>query len=295
MPPAPQAGFAQPGYQQPGYQPGYQQPAYQPGYGPPPGGFTPPAPPSFATPPPPSQHRLSGKIIAAIVAGVVIVAAGVGAAFAFSGGSGKTAAPAVSTSPAPKPSPTSHAPSSQPTTQPSSQPTTSAPPSSPPTTSAPPSPQPAPSHTGGGAITVAGPVAVTPAPGWSTIKHGSNYVVLGGKGTILLVTVGRGQTRDVTQNLIDDIENFTKGTTGLRLGQAAPASRINGRNFNELRDVAFQYSVTTQQGTVTVHGLFVEFLNTSNGLSAFCVYSGQSTSALQANLHDALGMIASIE
>lgn len=287
----PQHGYPQGGYQQPGYAPSYA----------PPGQFARPAAPSFATPPPAGQHRLSGKIIAAIVAGVVIVAGGIGAALALSGGSSskKPVPVAASSHPAPAPAPTTQ-PAPGPSTQPA--PATSAAPTSAPSTEAAPSTQPAPAPTSKAApnpttaaITIAGPVTVSPAAGWQVVKRGSGYVILAGNGAQLYVYAYRAQSSDVTQDLVQSIEAFTKGTTGLQLGKAAPAARINGRNFDELRDVPFVFNVSTQQGTATVHGLFVQFLNSHNGVAAFCVYASTSPSALQANAKAGLAMIASVE
>jgi hypothetical protein len=288
-PQQPQQGYPQQGYPQQGYP---QQAPQQPAYAPPPGGFAPPPPPSYATPPPPSQHKLSGKLIGALVAAVVIVAGGVGAAFALSGGSGSPA-PSVSSAPAPPPKPhTSSAPAPQPTTSsaPAPQPTTSSAPAPQPTTSSAPPPS-----NGGSGVQVAGPVYITPASGWDLAKRGSGYVVFAKGGTSVLVDAYRASSNDVTRELISGIESYTKGTTGLKLGKAAPPARVNGKNFTELRLVRFQFELSTQQGTATINGLFVEFLNPRTRLAAFCVYSSPSTSALAANTGSALEMISTIE
>jgi hypothetical protein len=62
-----------------------------------------------------------------------------------------------------------------------------------------------------------------------------------------------------------------------------------------VQSISFQFQVSTQQGTATVQGLFVEFLNPQNRLAEFNIYASTSGSALQAKLRDALRMIASTE
>ncbi len=285
---SPQQPQGYPPQQPQGYPP--QQP-FQPAYAPPPGGFAPPPAPTYATPPPANQHKLSGKLIATLVAAVVIVAGGVGAAFAFSGGSSNTPTPVVSTPPAPNPGPsTQPAPNPGPSTQPAPNPG----PSTQPAPNPGPSTQPAP-NPGGNSVPIAGGVAVTPASGWSVEKQGSGFVILAANGTQLIINVYRAQSSNITQDFVTSINTFTKGATGLKIGKSSPPAHINGRNFTELQTLNFQFEISGQQGTQTIQGLFVQFLNQKTGLAAFCVYGGTSASALQANSHAALQMIGSIE
>lgn len=142
---------------------------------------------------------------------------------------------------------------------------------------------------------VAGPVYITPGTGWDIAKRGSGYIILAKGGTSVLVNAYRASSNDITRELVSAIETYTKGTTGLTLGKAAPATQVNGKNFTELRDVRFQFGLSTQQGTATINGLFIEFLNPQTHLAAFCVYSSPSTSALSSNAASALGMISTIE
>ena len=136
---------------------------------------------------------------------------------------------------------------------------------------------------------------ITPGSGWELAKRGSGYVIFAKGGTSLLVDAYRASSGDVTRELISGIESYTKGTTGLKLGTASPPTRIHGKNFTQLRLVRFQFELSTQQGTATITGLFVEFLNPRTHIAAFCVYSSPSTSALTANNGSALAMISSIE
>jgi hypothetical protein len=142
---------------------------------------------------------------------------------------------------------------------------------------------------------VAGPVYITPGTGWELAKRGSGYVILAKGGTSVVVNAYRASSGDITRELVAGIESYTRGTTGLQLGKAAPAARVNGKNFTEVRLVRFAFQLSTQQGTATITGLFVEFLNPQTHLAAFCVYSSPSTSALAANTGSALGMISTIE
>jgi hypothetical protein len=75
-----QPGFDQPGYGQPGYgQPGYGQPVYgQPGYG----------QPDFAQYPGTPPKKSNARFVAFLVAGIVVVGGGIGAAIALTGNSG---------------------------------------------------------------------------------------------------------------------------------------------------------------------------------------------------------------
>lgn len=304
-PPPPQPGLQQPFPPQQPYpgaplqgRPPQAPPPYppQPGYGaPPPGQFAPPPAPSWATPPPAGQHRLSGKIVAAVVAGVIIVAGGVGAAFAFSGGNPDKPSTTVTSAPAPAPAPhTKPAPAPHTSSAPAEASSAPAPPTSsapaPQTSTAPPPPS-----SGGSGVTIAGPVKITPAPGWDIVKQGSSYIILVHNGTDVVVNAYRAGSADVTRELINSITRYTKGTTGLRLGKASPATPINGRTFTELRDVQFSFQLSTQQGTATVTGLFIQFLNPRTGIAAFAVYSSTSPSALQRNASSALHMIGTIE
>ncbi len=300
-PAAPPPGYGPPpqGYpQQPPQQPYPQQPMYAP---PPPSGFAPPMAPTYATPPPPNQHKLSGKLIATVVAAVVIVAGGVGAAFAFSGGSSKTPAPVISTPPAPNPGPsTQPAPNPGPSTQPAPNPGPSTQPAPNPGPSTQPAPNPGPStqpapNSGGNSIPIAGGVSVTPVSGWSLEKRGSGFVILAASGTQLIINVYRAQSSNITQDFVTSINTFTKGTTNLKIGKSSKPAAINGHNFTELQTLNFQFDISGQQGTQTVQGLFVQFLNQKTGLAAFCVYGGTAASALQANSQGALQMIGSIE
>ena len=136
---------------------------------------------------------------------------------------------------------------------------------------------------------------VTPGSGWELAKRGSGYVIFAKGGTDVVVNAYRASSNDVTRELISGIESYTKGTTGLKLGKASPPSQVQGKNFTELQLVRFQFELSTQQGTATISGLFVEFLNPQTRLAAFCVYSSPSTSALSANSGSALAMISSIE
>jgi hypothetical protein len=305
-PAAPPPGYGPPpqGYpqQQPpqGYPPQQAYPQ-QPAYAPPPGGFAPPQVPTYATPPPANQHKLSGKLIATLVAAVVIVAGGVGAAFAFSSGNSNTPTPVVSTPPAPNPGPsTQPAPNPGPSTQPAPNPGPSTQPAPNPGPSTQPAPNPGPStqpapNPGGNSIPIANGVAVTPAAGWSLEKQGSGFVILAANGTQLIINVYRAQSSNITQDFVTSINTFTKGTTGLKIGKSSPPAHINGRNFTELQTLNFQFQISGQQGTQTIQGLFVQFLNEKTGSAAFCVYGGTSASALQSNSHGALQMIGSIE
>lgn len=275
--------------------PQQQFPAQQGYAAPPPGQFAPPPAPSWSTPPPQDQHKLSGKLIATVLAAVVIVAGGVGAAFAFSGGSPDkpTTVAATKPSPAPHPKPAPRS-SSAPAPQ-----TSSAPAPAPQTSSAAPAPQPRttsapPPSSGGGAVTVAGPVQITPGAGWDIAKQGSGYIILTKSGTTVFVDAYRASSTDVTQNLITAINSYTKGTTGLKLGKASAVTKIQGKNFTEFREVQFLFKISTQQGTATVTGLFIEFLNPGTKVAAFAVYSGTSSTALQQNAQSAIQMIGTI-
>ena len=298
----PQQGYQQPGYPpQQGYQPGYQQqPGYPPQGYPQPGTFAPPPQISYATPPPADQHNLNAKLIAVIVAAVVIVGGGVGAAFALTGNKDtKTPKPVVTTRPAPNPGPpTKPAPNPGPSTAPAPNPGPSTQPAPGPSTqpapgpSTNPAPNPGPSGNG---IPIAGGVTVTPAAGWQVEKHDAGLVILASSGTQLFLNVYRAQSTNITQDLVTSINTFTKGTTGLKVGKSSAPATIQGRHFTQSQDIAFQFQVATQQGTATVQGLFIEFLNPQTGIAEFCVYASTSNSALQAKAHDALTMIASTE
>jgi hypothetical protein len=284
QPVAPQQGYPQQGYPQQGYAPGYPQP----------GTFAGPPPISYATPPPAGQHRLNGKLIAVIVVAVMIVGGGVGAAFAVTGGkSGKaTAAPVVKTHPVPKPAPSSKpAPNPGSSSAPAPGPSTTEPAPGP---SSNPNPNPNPNPEGN-SIDIAGGVAVTPMPGWQVEKREPGLVILASGGTQLFLNVYRAQSTNITQDLVASIESFTKGTTGLRVGKASRPGAIPGRHFSQVQSISFEFQVSTQQGTASVQGLFVEFLNPRNRLAEFNIYASTSGSALQSKLQDALRMIASTE
>jgi hypothetical protein len=273
------------------------------GYGTtPPPSYQPPPPVYPATPPPPA-HKLSGAVIAGIIALVVLIAGGVTAAFVLTGGSSKSAASTgtdlgngnLGNNPTPGPTPTAQpttAPTEQPTTQPTTAPTEQ--PTSGPTPG--PSPQPTPVDNGGGGIDLGSGVSVTPAAGWQVAKQTSNRVVLiSGDGNYLFdTTVGQVQSGDISQVITSDIQNWAQGAQDLKVGQSSGVQQIQGNHFSQMIAVPYEVVLSGQQGTITLYGTFIELMDPQSRLAAFVVFGGGDQNPSQDALNGAKEMLNSM-
>lgn len=136
---------------------------------------------------------------------------------------------------------------------------------------------------------------MTPAAGWTVVKQGSNFAVLlnAQQTAQMLITTGKGQSSNISQDLASDIQSAAKDFTDLKLGQAEQPATINGKNFQQGLAVTFQATISTQQGTGPVFGGFAELLNPSSGLSAFVEFIAPSPSEFKRNTPDAQAMISS--
>ena len=325
-PPAPPEQPEQPGVPQPappGYgapPPMYGTPAEQPAYGGPPppayGGPPPPAygtppppvyggppPPAYGTPPPKPPHKLSGALIGAIIAAIVLVAGGTTAALVLTGGPKHSAGPAApAVGPAPLPGPQSTAPAPQDSSSaPAPQDSSSAP--APQDSSSAPAPQdsssaPAPQPQGaGGGTAIAGGVSITPASGWTIKANKDGHAGLSDANgdAFLDVFVQKASSTDLGSELQAQVQGFMQvnNYTNVQLGTVGSGAD-SGPNFTEEAGVAFQGELSGQQGTVQVSGFIDLRLNPSTGVEALSAYAAGSPQIYHTHVHEVLQMFGSL-
>ncbi len=274
-PPAPPEQPEQPGVPQPappGYgapPPMYGTPAEQPAYGGPP-------PPAYGTPPPKPPHKLSGALIGAIIAAIVLVAGGTTAALVLTGGPKHSAGPAApAVGPAPLPGPQSTAPAPQ-------------------DSSSAPAPQP---QGAGGGTAIAGGVSITPASGWTIKANKDGHAGLSDANgdAFLDVFVQKASSTDLGSELQAQVQGFMQvnNYTNVQLGTVGSGAD-SGPNFTEEAGVAFQGELSGQQGTVQVSGFIDLRLNPSTGVEALSAYAAGSPQIYHTHVHEVLQMFGSL-
>jgi len=128
-------------------------------------------------------------------------------------------------------------------------------------------------------------VSITPAPDWSLLDRGPNWVVLGddNAGARMRVTVKPAGGTDVAAVLQDDVNAVLADTslTNLTTLGGPKTKDVQGSTFQ--RAARMDYTADDIQGVATTHllGVFMELLNTSNGLSAFIDYRESSDAPSQ--------------
>ena len=131
------------------------------------------------------------------------------------------------------------------------------------------------------ALTSADPIAIgqgisiTLAPGWTLGDHGPNSVTLfnADSSAQMQVTVKPASGTDVVAVLQADINQLTgpssAGLSNVTNLSGPETKTLQSANFQQQASIDYTGTVSTQQGTIPVLGVFDELLNTSNHQSAF--------------------------
>ena len=132
--------------------------------------------------------------------------------------------------------------------------------------------------------------------GWSIIDKNANEIVLGhdDKNSIVYIVAGTVKSRDVKKVLSADIKQQTKDLNNVELDGDPEVKALNGKNFQQVAIVRYRGDASTQQGTLSLQGLFIELFNPTTGLAAFMDYSAVDEDALKAHADDVDAMIGSM-
>ena len=147
------------------------------------------------------------------------------------------------------------------------------------------------------AVELAGGIAVTPAEGWTVGDQGEGVVVIDkDDGTAsMFIVVGVVESTDTEAVLLADIEGFTGefGFENVKITKTE-VKPVDSKNFQEAAMCGFTADIETQQGSLSVIGMFLELMNTSDGMAAFVMFLAQDEKAFDAAADDADSMIGSM-
>jgi hypothetical protein len=141
--------------------------------------------------------------------------------------------------------------------------------------------------------------SLTPAPGWTTDTKKPNAALLfnADSSASLLVEVGPANEGDVVAQLQDDTNELTTGPnadlTNARVTKATTIP-LQSKVFQQEASMGYTATMSLQQGTLTVSGVFVELLNTATGESAFVDFRAVSDDVAKKYAPDADAMISSM-
>jgi hypothetical protein len=142
-------------------------------------------------------------------------------------------------------------------------------------------------------------ISVTPAPGWTMDTQKPNAVLLFNADSTasFLVAVGAANEGDVVAQLQDDTNLLTTGPdaalTNAQL-TTVTTNHLQSKAFQQEASMGYTATVSSQQGTSTVSGVFVELLNTATGESAFVDFKAVSDDVGKKYAPDADTMINSM-
>jgi hypothetical protein len=251
----------------------------------------------YPTTPPAPAHKLSGALIAGIVAAIVLIAGGVTAAFVLTGKSSATTSHSGNSlgngnlgngnNTSPAPTPTQPAPTP---TQPAPTPTAPAP--------TPTQPAPTPGNGGGGGVDLGNGVSLTPAAGWKIVRQTASSVSLMSpdQSCEFDIYTGKAGSSDANAELTALANEWAKDNSAQDVKVSSPdgPKAVNGQNFQQLSQMQFQATLAGQQGTLQLFGNFLVLLNTSSGNEAQLVLASTNQS-LPSNIVDAVnGMLNSL-
>lgn len=264
---------------------------------PPPVSYPPPPPPATVAPPaaPPAGGRghLNGAKIGLIAGGGVAVIGGIVAVISLVGHHGPNNPPPAPPAPAPVSSQPAQPPPSTPPSTPPSQPTE---PGSP----TPESSQPAqpPSNQGAGAIDLGGGASLTPAPGWKVEGTGNHSAELLGPNSDAqyFAAGGAAKQQDAASQLQADAQDYVSSDSALanvKVGQTSTQQVSGSAGFTSVATMPFEATLTTNQGTTQIVGIFYELFN-PQGFSVLAVFDATSADAYKAAAKDSDAMTSSI-
>ncbi|MDQ1685866.1 MAG: hypothetical protein QOC82_2603 [Frankiaceae bacterium] len=253
----------------------------------------PPPPPAVAVPaaPPAGGHgHLNGTKIGLIAGGGVAVVGGIVAVIALTGHHNPPSPPPQPPVPTPVNSP------AQPN-QPSTPPTQPASPE--PGSPTPESPEPSePSNQGGGAVDLGNGATLTPASGWKTLGTGDRQIALLSpeSNAEYFAIGGKASEQDAASQLQKDAQDFVSSDSALsnvKVGQSSTQDVSGSAGFKSVAVMPFTATLTTNQGTTQVVGLFYDLFN-PQGYSVLAMFDATSEAAYKANAKDSDAMTSSI-
>jgi hypothetical protein len=273
----------------------------------------PPPPPAVSYPPPPppaavgtpaappvgGHGHLNGAKIGAIAGGGVAVIGGIVALITLLGHHNPPKPP-----PAPAPVQPAQPVNNQPTTPPS-QPTQPTSPPSEPASPAPASPTPESSqpaepssNQGGSTYDLGNGATLTPVAGWKVEGTGNHQVALlsPNSDAEYFAIGGAAKEQDAASQLQADAQSYVSSDSALsNVKVAAPQTQSVGGSagFTQVATMPFTATLTTNQGTTQIIGLFYDLYNTQ-GYSVLAVFDATSQDAYQAAAKDSDAMTSSI-
>ncbi len=262
--------------------------------------YPPPPPPATVTPPAaaPAGDRghLNGAKIGLIAGSGVAVIGGIVAVISLTGGHHSNNPPPAPPAPAPVSSqPAQPTQPSQPAPQPSdtSQPSDQGSPT--PESSQPAQPA---SNSGSGTVDLGNGASLTPAAGWKVEGTGNHQVsLLGPNGDAeYFAAGGAAKEQDAATQLQDDAQAYVSSDSALsdvKVGQTQTQQVSGSAGFTSVATMPFTATLTTNQGTTQIVGIFYELLN-PQGYSVLSVFDATSEDAYKAAAQDSDAMTSSI-
>jgi hypothetical protein len=225
------------------------------------------------------EHRLHGAVVAAIIAVIVVLAAGVTAAVVFRG-------PSTPPKP-PHPSglvPTTHQAAA---IRPSSGfrgivlASTTTP------------------LAGGVTVNFINGVSLTVAPGWTVYKSWNTGVWMhnSDNSVLLEISVGHAHAPDINGELtwqINDEINLNGLTNVVQARSEEGVQAVQGKNFTQQLFTGYSANHQGDQGTTQICGVWMALFNVSTQQNAFIDIRAANTDALGAAVPDAKSMVASL-
>lgn len=234
---------------------------------------------AYADTPRRDANRFSVRVVAAIIAAIVVVAGGVTAIGIVSHGQAALEAPL-------KPPPNGSA----------------LPPV--PTGSVPPSEIPG-DGVGGNSGSEGGPkvdlgegISLNIASGWKITAQGERDVTIADRddAVSMSVSVGHTESRDAVQQLVSDSAGLLQrpDISNVQLNPL-DTGPLAGQRFQQMAQRGFRADLTTMQGTAHVTGALLDLLNTSTGLFAFVSVIAHTLPAFDAAKDDVQFMLTSLQ
>lgn len=259
--------------------------------------YPPPPPPAAVAPPaaPPAggHGHLNGAKIGLLAGGGVAVIGGIVAVISLTGHHGPNNPPPAPPPPAPVSSQPPQPQSSTPPSTPPSQPTEPGSPT--PEESQPAQPS---SNQGGGAVDLGNGATLTPASGWKVEGTGNHSVELLGPNSDAqyFAAGGAAKEQSAEAQLQSDARSYVSSDSALsnvKVGNAQTQQVSGSAGFTSVATMPFEATLTTNQGTAQIVGIFYELYN-PQGYSVLAVFDATSEDAYKAAAADSDAMTSSI-
>jgi hypothetical protein len=148
------------------------------------------------------------------------------------------------------------------------------------------------------AITLYKSVAFTPASGWTVAKQGNGFVVVENSDqTATLVAIAdAADSSDINQQASEltaaDIK--ASGMTDVQQKPLGAVQTIQGNNFQQVLEIAYQGNIQTSQGSGQTEGVWTILFSSSSNQFAFADYNFTSEDAFNATKDDVNSMLSSM-